>query len=371
MTGSLAGFKATLDAVQPPSGLTPALEALWWDAKENWDKAHDRAMTVEGPDGALVHAYLHRKEGDPDNAAYWYRRAGRPLSPGRSMRNGRRLSRTCSRARLPPMVEAALTYTANTGDKPATGATARAENLEQRRGTLEEHRFSIHDGRPQQDAFSLEREGFQFVRHDTRVTDFYDAAQVRDTYYPEMERLVQQVSGCRRVLVFDHTLRTMDEAIRESRGVRGPVKVVHNDYTEWSGPQRVRDLLPDEADRLLQHRVAVIQVWRPIRNPVEAEPLAICDARTIAPGDLIAADRLYENRRGEIYQVAYNAAHVWYYFPRMRRDEALVFKCYDSQTDGRARFTAHSAFVDPTSPANAAPRESIEIRTLAFWAPDA
>ena len=77
MTGSLAGFKATLDAVQPPSGLTPALEALWWDAKENWDKAHDRAMTVEGPDGALVHAYLHRKEGDPDNAAYWYGRAGR------------------------------------------------------------------------------------------------------------------------------------------------------------------------------------------------------------------------------------------------------------------------------------------------------
>ena len=269
------------------------------------------------------------------------------------------------------MVEAVLTYTADSGEKPATGATARAENPDVRRGTLEDHRFVIHDGRSKSQAFSLEREGFQFVHHDTRVSDFYDERQVRDIYYPEMERLVKEVSGCSRVLVFDHTLRTMDDAERETKGVRGPVKVVHNDYTEWSGPQRVRDLLPDEAERLLRYRVAVIQVWRPIRGSVEAEPLAICDARSMAPGDLIAADRIYENRRGEIYQVAYNARHDWYYFPHMRREEALVFKCYDSVKDGRARFTAHSAFVDPTSPAGAPPRESIEIRTLAFWAPDA
>ena len=265
------------------------------------------------------------------------------------------------------MVEAALTYTANTGDKPATGATARAENLEQRRGTLEEHRFSIHDGRPKQDAFSLEREGFQFVRHDTRVTDFYDAGQIRETYYPEMERLVQQVSGCRRVLVFDHTLRTMDEAIRESRGVRGPVKVVHNDYTEWSGPQRVRDLLPDEAEELLKRRFAVVQTWRPINKPVQREHLAIADARSIGTKELIPSARVYPDRRGEVYHSTFNAEHRWYFFPNMQRNEAIVFKTFDSARDGRARWTAHCAFDDPTSPPDAPPRESIEMRTLAFF----
>ena len=154
--------------------------------------------------------------------------------------------------------------------------------------------------------------------------------------------------------------------------MREPVRRVHNDYTEWSGPQRVRDLFPaGEAEELLQRRFAVIQVWRPIRKPVRTAPLAIADAGSLAPKDMIATERRYPDRVGEIYHITYNPGHRWLYFPNMQRNEALVFKCYDSRTDGRARFTAHSAFVDPTSPANAAPRESIEIRTLAFWAPDA
>ena len=79
------------------------------------------------------------------------------------------------------------------------------------------------------------------------------------------------------------------------------------------------------------------------------------------------SERRYPDRIGQTYQIAYNAAHEWYYFPRMARDEALVFKVFDSATDGRARFTAHSAFADPTSPPDAAPRESIEMRTIAFF----
>jgi hypothetical protein len=179
--------------------------------------------------------------------------------------------------------------------------------------------------------------------------------------------LVKAESGASRVVVFDHTLRTADDAVREALKIREVVRRVHNDYTEWSGPQRVRDVLPDEAEDLLKRRFAVIQVWRPIRLPVETFPLAICDAVSLAPEDLVISERRYPNRIGQTYAITYNPAHRWYTFPRMRRDEALIFKVYDSLTDGRARWTAHTAFDDPTSPPDAKPRESIEIRTLAFF----
>jgi hypothetical protein len=141
---------------------------------------------------------------------------------------------------------------------------------------------------------------------------------------------------------------------------------VHNDYTEWSAPQRVRDLLPQEADALLQRRFAIVQVWRPIRHPVESWPLAIADAQSLSPSDMVT-ERRYPDRIGQTSAITYNPAHRWYWFPHMRPDEALVFEVYDSLKDGRAQFTAHTAFEDPTAPPDARPRESIEIRTLAFF----
>jgi hypothetical protein len=182
-----------------------------------------------------------------------------------------------------------------------------------------------------------------------------------------MEALVKAESGASRVVVFDHTLRNADDDAREARKLREVVRRVHNDYTEWSAPQRVRDLLPDEAEALLQHRFAIVQVWRPIRYPVETHPLAICDACSLSPSDLVVSERRYPNRVGQTYAITHNPKHHWYWFPLMRREEALVFKVYDSLKDGRARWTAHTAFDDPTSPPNARPRESIEIRTLAFF----
>jgi hypothetical protein len=73
----LAAFRASLDGAAPPAGLGLPLQALWWDAKGDWDKAHECAQADEGADGSAVHAYLHRVEGDLSNAGYWYRRAGR------------------------------------------------------------------------------------------------------------------------------------------------------------------------------------------------------------------------------------------------------------------------------------------------------
>jgi len=265
-----------------------------------------------------------------------------------------------------PEIEATLNYLADTGEKIVTEAGP-GGTADMRGGRLDPRRVVIRNGRPQARELVLDREGFRFIRHDTKVADFYSDDEVKQIYYAEMEALVKAESGASRVVVFDHTLRTADDALRVERKIREVVPRVHNDYTEWSAPQRVRDLVPDEADALLKRRFAIVQVWRPIRLPVESFPLAICDARTVADSDLIISERRYAHRVGQTYAITFNPRHKWFWFPRMRREEAIVFKVYDSEKDGRSRWTAHTAFDDPTSPPQARPRESIEIRTLAFF----
>jgi hypothetical protein len=205
------------------------------------------------------------------------------------------------------------------------------------------------------------------VTHNSAVRDFYDEDELRRVYYPEAERLVAKVPGATRVLVFDHTVRwRVWGGVDRSAGTpRQPVTAVHNDYTIKSGPQRVRDLMGEEAEELLRHRFEIVNVWRPIRGPLRDAPLAVCDATTVDFTDFVASDLVYRDRTGEIYRVRYNPAHRWFYVPEMQTDEAILIKCYDSATD-KARFTAHSAFEDPTAPADVLPRESIELRTLVF-----
>jgi hypothetical protein len=267
----------------------------------------------------------------------------------------------------PGAIDATLNYITDDGTKIFTETAAPGSTDVRTGGKPDPRLVTLHNGRPHGSEFTLDGSGFNFVRHNTKVADFFDEAEVRQVYYPEMEALVKAESGAKRVFVFDHTLRTADHELRQERKIREVVSRVHNDYTEWSGPQRVRDLLPEEADDLLRRRFAIIQVWRPIRHPVETFPLAICDARSLSPANLVISERRYPDRIGQTYAITYDPAHRWYWFPRMRRDETLVFKVYDSLKDGRARWTAHTAFEDPTAPPDARPRESIEIRTLAFF----
>jgi hypothetical protein len=275
------------------------------------------------------------------------------------------MTQTAAQTRDVASIEATLNYVLNDGNKivvePVGGGSTEMRTL----GTLDPHRVVIRNGRKFET--SLDGEGFQLAWHETAVTDFFDEKQIRDVYYPEMIELIKSKSGARRVVVFDHTLRTADDADRAARKIREVVPRVHNDYTDWSGPQRVRDLLPDEADKLLAGHFAIIQVWRPLRYPVETFPLAMCDAQTLSPDDMIVTERRHPNRIGQTYSIRYNPGHQWFWYPLQRREEAIVFKVYDSLKDGRARFTAHTAFDDPTAPKNARPRESIEIRTLAFF----
>jgi len=264
-------------------------------------------------------------------------------------------------------IEATVNYFLDTGEKPFTATGAPGEPGVRTGGGQDPHVVVIRNGRRDAAGFALDRNGFHLVRHETKVVDFFDEAEIRARYYPEMEALVKAQSGASRVVVFDHTLRTADDDARAVRNIREVVRRVHNDYTEWSGPQRLRDVLPLDADALLRRRFAIVQVWRPIRYPVETFPLAICDAQSLAPADLVVSERRYPGRIGQTYAITYNPAHRWYWFPRLRREEALVFKVYDSLRDGVARWTAHTAFDDPTVPPGARPRESIEIRTLALF----
>lgn len=263
-------------------------------------------------------------------------------------------------------VTAEIPYTLDTGEK-LVNETFGPNNIRRRRtGSVDPRPMRVQNGRPFASEFSLDRNGFMFVEHRTEVKDFF-AEQLESVYYPEVEQLIRKLSGAYRVVVFDHTLRSGDEAERETRLIREPVLSAHNDYTEWSGPQRVRNLLPDEAKALLARRFAIIQVWRAINQPIQSNPLAIADANSVAFEDLMVAERRYPNRVGQTYRLRYSPAHRWFYFPEMRRDEALVFKVYDSAKDGRARFTAHTSFDDPTTPPGAPPRQSIEARALAFF----
>jgi hypothetical protein len=262
-------------------------------------------------------------------------------------------------------MQAGIPYTLETGEK-LVNETFGPNNIRRRSsGAQQVFAMEISDGRGKKT--SLDENGFVFVEHPTTVRDFFDAEELKRVYYPEVSALIAKTSGAKRVQVFDHTLRSGDEGEREARLLREPVLSAHNDYTEWSGPNRVRELLPDEADALLKRRFAIIQVWRAINQPIQSNPLAIADASSIAPEDLLIAERRYPHRVGQTYRIKHNPAHRWFYFPRMRRDEALVFKVYDSEKDGRARFTPHTSFNDPSTPPGAPPRQSIEARALAFF----
>jgi hypothetical protein len=231
-----------------------------------------------------------------------------------------------------------------------------------------EYEMTVRNGRPLRDTFDFNTHGFVFVEHRTQVRAFTDEAERKRVYDPEVQALIKKHSGASDVIVFDHTIRISDEDMQKAVDARPTVKSVHNDYTEASAPRRLREIVGDEeAERRFKKRWAIVQVWRPIRGKVLIDPLGICDGRTIPQQGFIRVERRYKYRTGEVYHIAHNPAHEWFYFPQMERDEALVFKVFDSDATKPSRFTAHSAFDDPATPADAPPRESIETRTFAFF----
>lgn len=232
----------------------------------------------------------------------------------------------------------------------------------------------ISDARAMKSRPSLEVEGFELWDAPSAVADFRDDNRVRSTCYAEAAELAIRATGADHVFVFDHALR-LREAGRPALNFGrkgdgsplGAVGYVHTDYTEPSGKRRFEITDVDPGLRTGTRRFAIVNIWRSIGGKIVDTPLALCDARTVAAADLAATELRYPDRVGEIYLVQHSPRHRWAYFPEMDRDEALVFKQYNSQLGGIARFTPHSAFDLPEIPPDAPLRESIEIRCLVIW----
>ena len=233
--------------------------------------------------------------------------------------------------------------------------------------------MSIHDGWSRKDDFTLDKNGFAVEGFKPTYNQAWeDEEKVRNDFYPEVVEFIKKTTGAKRVLVFDHTIRTQANSGKKltqetNTSQRAPVMLVHCDYTNESGPTRVKQLLPDEADDLLKRRVSFINVWKPL-NTVEERPLAMCDATTGPPEDFFKLHLRYRDRNGENYVMKHSDAQKWYYFPGIEADKVILLKTYESESEnGMARFVGHTAFEDPTTKEGAKPRESVEIRTIAFY----
>ena len=242
----------------------------------------------------------------------------------------------------------------------------------------ETHRVSVRvfDCRPIIDELDLDIVGFDVATAPTTFRDFYDPDSVRADYYAESAALLKRHVGARAVFVFDHNVRNKTRAKRHEHGVGFPTDGAHNDYTLKSGPSRIAEVLEDNgALELLDRRASIINIWRPIRGPVQDQPLAICDARSTCLEDFIATriehyaegDLQVPSHTGEIYSFAHSERHKWFYVPNMQREEVLFLKCYDTATHGPVCFTGHTGFHNPTCPDDFLPRESIELRTVGVY----
>jgi hypothetical protein len=237
-------------------------------------------------------------------------------------------------------------------------------------GQYEYHPMKIHDGRnhPNNPSWSIDREGFQLLPHESSVQDFYNDKEIERVYNAEITNLLQTATGAKQIYIFDHTRRSSESNIRTARQSREPSSVIHNDYTEKSARTRLQDFLgEEEAKRFQQGRFAIVNVWRSIHGTIENWPLTFCDSTTLAPHDVLSVKRMAKNRIGEIQMASFNPNHNWYYFPQMTSGEVVLIKTYDSATTGINKCTLHTSFSDPTAPSDAKPRQSMETRAFVFY----
>jgi hypothetical protein len=180
--------------------------------------------------------------------------------------------------------------------------------------------------------------------------------------------------GARRVHIFNHKVRRGPTQWHhlglngQNLANRGPVTRTHVDQSYAGAELRLRYEFPDraEADALVQRRYQIINVWRPIETVLK-DPIAVADSRSVPDADLVAAEMVEDDFRGESWVVRHNPAHRWYFKFRMTPRDVLLIKCFDSDTSGRvARRALHSAFEDPAYRDEVA-RQSIEVRCLVCY----
>ncbi|KAH6656851.1 hypothetical protein BKA67DRAFT_532096 [Truncatella angustata] len=229
----------------------------------------------------------------------------------------------------------------------------------------------IEDIRGRESQFNLDTDAFAAISGvpPSAERDFVDDASIAANYYPEVEQfLLDRIPGSNRIFIFDHTIRRAGPDAK-----RQAVLNAHIDQTPVSAPQRVRKHLPDEAERLLQGRFRIVNVWRSLnKGPVESTPLAFASSSTFRTEDAVPVEHRYPNGyTGQTAAIAHNAGQKWYYWSGMTGNERLLLECFDSEgiKDGsgvKGGRVPHTAFVDPRTRDGAEGRESIEVRALVF-----
>ncbi|KAL3442732.1 hypothetical protein BJX65DRAFT_298775 [Aspergillus insuetus] len=232
--------------------------------------------------------------------------------------------------------------------------------------TATTHEVHLKDIRGHESEYNLDQDAFQVLQQipsSMTYADFDSDETVKSKYYAEVQDLIlNNVPGAHKVIIFDHTVRK-----HNPNAHRQPVNFAHVDQTPWAAEQRVRTSITDpaEAEKLLKGRYRIINVWRPLNGKVESMPLGFATAATVAAEDLTPIQRRYPHYTGETMGVKFNPKQQWLYWSGIDDDERILIKCSDTQ-EGVAHHVPHSAFADPRSPAEAKPRESIEVRALVF-----
>ncbi|KAF5342806.1 hypothetical protein D9758_013367 [Tetrapyrgos nigripes] len=217
---------------------------------------------------------------------------------------------------------------------------------QQKNWESEKHTVEIENVRGNENSVSLNTTGFQFFLNEpTKHKAFNNDEDIEKEYYPESAELIKKLTGASRVVFFDHTIRRRveGETGRDPKK-RQPVPQAHVDQTPLAARNRVLRHLPEsESAELLNKRFQIINLWRPIAHAALDWPLALRDVWG-----------------------GYNPGQKWKYLRGMTPDDIVLIKCHDSREDV-ARLTPHTAFEDPTTPPDALPRESIELRSLVFY----
>lgn len=255
------------------------------------------------------------------------------------------------------------------GSKPYNYVEKQPEGQPQRNFGDFDVQAVAHDIRGKETEYSLDKDAFIVVSGvpESAEKNFVDDDSIKEKYYPEVEKLIlDNVPGSNRVFLFDHTIRRSNP-----NAPRAPVTRVHIDQTVKSATQRVHHHLPEEAEKLLNGRYRIINIWRPLNGPVQASPLGFASSSTLKDEDLIPVEHRYPDRTGETAGIRYNEGQKWHYISGMRNDERLFLECFDSEslkpgTNVQGGRVPHTAFQDPRTPKGAPGRESIEVRALVF-----
>jgi len=274
------------------------------------------------------------------------------------------------------LVPTNLNYFQPPGDGSAPWITALRDPSEGRFKNWEPKSYpvNIENVRGKEAEYTLDKTGFEFHKSPTslKTDEFEDDDKIKEAYYPEVIETIKRLTGASKVVIFDHTIRRNDPApVNSTQQLsRKAVDQVHVDQTPAAATNRVKKHLPEEeAPKLLKGRYQIINFWRPIRHEAYDRPLAVCDYTSLDPKkDLVPTALRYADWSGETYNVNHNPGHRWKYLKGMTPDELILIKCADSIQDGSVAIcTPHTSFEDPTKPADAKYRESIEVRTLVFY----